>query len=117
MVKRFRNSKEWSSVVEKWKLSGLSVKDFCQIENISEGRFYEMRKQLQTGINKRSKFSKPLFLPVQVKPEEKISLNINDKPASVLIEVTLNNGCYLRFPSTINMQELTKITTALTEKC
>ncbi len=117
MPKRFKNFKEWSRVVEKWQLSGLSVRDFCQMENVCESRFYEMRKQIQTGINKRSKFSKPLFLPIQIKPEEKISLDINDKSASVLMEVTLNNGCYLRFPSTINTQELTKIATALSEKC
>src|ERR1700722_1440841 len=100
MAKRFRTLKEWSCIVEKWGLSGLSVKDFCRQEGISEGRFYEVRKQVQTGINRRKKFSKPLFLPVQINQEQKISLELPDKPTPVLMEVTLSNGCYLRFPST-----------------
>jgi hypothetical protein len=110
-----RRLSEWSRAVEKWKLSGLSVKDFCQQESLGESRFYEIRKQIQTGINKRS-ISKPLFLPVKIKPEQAISLPVAGKSASVLMEITLNNGCYLRFPSTIDTQELTKITMALTEK-
>lgn len=117
MARRIRKTKEWSSIVEKWKLSGLTVNQFCRQEDICESRFYEIRKQIQTGINKRSKFSKPLFLPVQIKPEEKISLPIATKSTPVLMEVTLSNGCYLRFPSIIDVQELTKITMALTEKC
>jgi hypothetical protein len=115
--KRIRRYKEWSRVVEQWRLSGLSIKEFCKQESIGESRFYEVRKQIETGINKRSKFSKPLFLPVQIKPEEKISLPIATKSTPVLMEVTLSNGCYLRFPSIIDTQELTKITMALTEKC
>src|SRR5476651_2364224 len=114
MAKRFRKPKEWSSVVERWKLSGLSVKNFCQMENVGEGRFYEMRKQLQTGINKRSNISKPLFLPVQIKKEQEILLPVTDK--SVLMEVTLSNGFYLRFPSSIGTHELTRITKSLSEQ-
>ena len=117
MGKRIRRYKEWSGVVEQWKLSGLSIKEFCKQENIGESRFYEVRKQIETGINKRRKLSKPLFLPVQIKPEEKTSLPTATESTSVLMEVTLNNGCYLRFPSIIDRQELTKITMALTAKC
>ena len=81
MAKRFRSLKEWLGVTEKWKLSGLSVKEFCREEGISEGRFYEVRKQIETGIDRRSKKNgkkepvrnsrqdgKQQFVPVEIKP-------------------------------------------------
>jgi hypothetical protein len=77
MPKRLRKTTEWSSLVAQWKQTGLSVKQFCEGEGLCESRFYEMRKQLETGINKRSKKNNPRekkqaaqkqFIPVEIKP-------------------------------------------------
>lgn len=123
MAKRSKSRREWARVVEKWKLSGLGVKEFCSREGVGESRFYEARKEVETGISRYEKskekdtvLSRPLFLPVKVQPSKISSVGDNNQHASHLMELTLNNGCSLRFPSTISPQALIKIANVLTNK-
>ena len=122
MAAKQRRIKEWAGIVERWKLSGMSSKDFCQQEGFSEGRFYEVRKQLETGIDRHANKTKkkkisispqPLFLPVKVQPQQNISPVKQDHS---WMEVTLNSGHCLRFPSTVNSQTLNKVVNALTNQ-
>lgn len=77
MVRRFRNSQEWAKLVENWRLTGVSVKEFCHQEGISESRFYEVRKQVAAGIgegSKENKAEKPQqFVPVHIKPTPELA--------------------------------------------
>jgi hypothetical protein len=87
MPKRLRKTAEWSSLVAQWKQSGLSVKHFCEGEGLCESRFYEMRKQLETGINRRSKKDNPgekkqaaqkQFVPVQIRSVPEVGQQQNE---------------------------------------
>jgi hypothetical protein len=120
MARQQRNIKKWAGIVERWKLSGMSSKEFCMQEGFSEGRFYEVRKQLETGIDRHANKTKkkkisispqPLFLPVRVQPQQNISPSKQD---SFWMEITLSSGHCLRFPSTVNTQTLNKVVNALT---
>jgi hypothetical protein len=118
-----RNIKQWAGIVEKWKLSGLSSKEFCLQQGFSEGRFYEVRKQLKTGIDRHANKSKkkitpqPLFLPVKIQPQQNTSPTmIGIRPSCVWMEATLSSGHCLRFPSSVDTQNLTRIVNALTDQ-
>jgi hypothetical protein len=127
MARKLRSSREWAGIVEKWRLSGLGVKEFCSREGVGESRFYDARKETETGISRYNKrkieqrdveVSKPLFLPVKVQASHSAPSDAagNNHPASHLMELTLSNGYSLRFPSTLNTQTLIKIANALTSK-
>ena len=118
MAKGFRKIEDWAILVESWKQSGLSVKNFCENEGIGEGRFYEARKEIETGISryalnkkKRNKAisKKPIFLPITLKQEQAINTIVRSSSSSVPIEVTLGSGHCVRFPSNINKEALSLI--------
>jgi hypothetical protein len=64
MARKQRNIKQWAGIVERWKLSGMSSKEFCMHEGFSEGRFYEVRKQLETGIEGQLRLFSPPAMTV-----------------------------------------------------
>jgi hypothetical protein len=73
MARKLRSFSEWTGLFEKWKASGLSVREFCKTEGVSEGRFYDIRKKIETGIDRHSKKKKEVtkqaqFIPVEIKP-------------------------------------------------
>lgn len=123
-AKGFRSRKEWAGIVEKWKLSGLSVKEFCKKEGVGESRFYDARREIETNASNYSKqrrqengkeLSEPLFLPIKVQTNEiTASATLSNHHSIHLMELTLSNGYSLRFPSSANTQTLVKIVNALT---
>ena len=77
MARKQRNIQQWAVIVERWKQSGLGIREFCLQEGCSEGRFHEARRQLETGISRQAKTKKksaavptPIFLPVQVQEQQ-----------------------------------------------
>ena len=119
MARKQRNIQQWATIIEQWKQSGLGIREFCLREGCSEGRFHEVRKQLETGISRHTKKTKkksasmpaPIFLPVQVQGQRPDTGK--DKLDSIWLELTLNNGHRLRFPSSINSTLLTSIINAV----
>src|ERR1700678_3951241 len=116
MARKQRNIKERAGIVEKWKLSSMSSKEFCMQHGFSEGRFHEVRKQLETGIDRHANKSKKkitpqsLFLPVKIQPQQNTSPTMNGiRQSSAWMEATLSSGHCLRFPSSIDTQNLTRI--------
>ena len=122
MARKQRNIKEWAAIVERWRLSGMSSKEFCMQQGFSEGRFSEVRKQLETGIDRHAKKSKKkkitalpqrLFLPIKVQPQQNIP---TAKQESFWMEITLSSGHCLRFPSTVSTHALSKVVSVLTNQ-
>ena len=70
-VVQFGGSREryWRMVVARWKRSGLSVRTFCQAENLNQRTFEWWRRELN-----RRELPKPAFLPVRVPAEKAGSL-------------------------------------------
>ncbi len=63
-----RSSKErfWRRMLRQWQHRGLSIRDFCAREDLSEPTFYAWRRTLA-----RQDAESPRFVPVQVVPDSK----------------------------------------------
>ncbi len=84
---------DWLLIIEAWKKSGLTKKQFCQQNNVSYKTFYRWHRQLQGPdlntpvLNKPTTPSLTDFIPVTVreisqqvpKPEQHYILLFNDK--------------------------------------
>jgi len=93
----------WRDRLARFRTSGLTVKEFCRQEGVSDPSFYQWRKRLDLGqASKRARRSgdgptktvksRP-FVPIKVSSS-------GDVASSVLAEVELPNGVRIRVPAT-----------------
>jgi hypothetical protein len=97
----------WQMVLETFKSSGLSVRQFCQQEGLSEASFYVWRKKL----------TKPATFDSDkeaIKPKPFIQVSL-PKSKSAGLELVLMSGHTLRIPSGTDRQTLTHVFSALCE--
>ncbi len=91
----------WQMVLETYKSSGLSVRQFCQQEGFSEASFYSWRKRLRThqktDTNKKPSQPEP-FIEVSMPPAKSGGL-----------ELVLSSGHTLRIPSDIDHEFLSGV--------
>ena len=97
----------WRHLVKEWRRSGLSVREFCDWQALSEPSFYAWRRELATRdrelnsrgtrrVNGRAEAtskSSP-FLPVQI-----IADAVSDSRSQTCLEVSLPTGVRLRVPA------------------
>ena len=118
--------RHWRRLVKEWRHSGLSVREFCDWQALSEPSFYAWRRELakrDRELNSRStrsvngpaeatsKFSP--FLPVQV-----IADAVSDSRTQTCLEVQLPTGVRLRVPAGFDRQTLAQVLGALeTNRC
>lgn len=95
----------WQMVLETFKSSGLSVRQFCQQEGLSEPSFYSWRKRLSTHQK-----PDPPKEPSQPEPFIQVSMPIA-KP--IVLELILASGHTLRIPSDIDREFLTGVLSAV----
>src|SRR5271170_4632807 len=97
MARRLRNFSEWTGIFEQWKISGLGIRKFCEAEGLSESRFYDIRKKIETGIDRHSKKKKDAtrqaqFVPVEIKP----AADIATQKALGYLEIVTPSGHLVR---------------------
>jgi hypothetical protein len=103
-----RRSKErfWRRMVRQWRNGGLSVRDFCAGQDISEPSFYAWRRTIA-----RRDAEATCFLPLQVITET--------KPASAApgsgLEVLLGTGRVLRVAAGFDEPTLRRLLAILEE--
>lgn len=95
----------WQMVLETFKSSGLSVRQFCKQEGLSEPSFYSWRKRL---TNPR----KPDVSKEQSHPESFIQVSM-PKAESSCLKLILTSGHTLRIPSDIDTSFLTGVLLAV----
>lgn len=96
----------WQMVLETFKSSGLSVRQFCSQEGLSEPSFYAWRKRLtqpQTSDIEKEEQPEP-FIRVSIPSDQSVSL-----------ELVLALGHTLRIPSGMDRQTLIHVLSALCE--
>jgi transposase len=96
----------WRMVLETFTSSGLSVRQFCQQEGLSEASFYAWPKRLAKPT---SDSDKEVIVP---KPFIQVSL---PKAKSVGLELVLASGHTLRIPSDTDRQTLMDVLFVLSE--
>jgi hypothetical protein len=87
----------WRECISRWRSSGLSVRDFCRREALSEPSFYSWRRELSQReanrpVSRRSARPRPrptttAFMPVHV---------VASGSSDSAIEIVLPRGCRLR---------------------
>ena len=110
------NLKEFESVYDRYKKSGLRVKDFCMNECISENKFYYRQKRLKKQQGKES--AQPSgFVPLVVfhhGQRSRENVVCRDNPSARdhhacggdVIEIVYPNGVIIRLPREIEIQQL-----------
>ncbi len=91
----------WQMVLETFKSSGLSVRQFCKQEGLSEPSFYSWRKRL-------SEHEPSAAQKVPPQPEPFIQVSMPPVKSGVL-ELVLASGHTLRIPSDIDREFLTGV--------
>ena len=95
----------WQMVLDTYKSSGLSVRQFCKQEGLSEPSFYSWRKRL-------SKPQKPAVSKGQPQADSFIQVSMpTAKP--VVLELILASGHKLHIPSDVDPAFLTGVLSAM----
>ena len=101
-----RKVEHWRRLIERWRRSGRSVRDFCEHNGIAIPSFYAWRRRLQQDAP-RPDVSQPseavTFLPVHVQPES------SDQ------QLVLANGRCLRIPPRFDANALRALLAVLEE--
>jgi len=88
----------WRMALETWQASGLSIRQFCRQEGLSEPQFYLWRKKLSgSGVTGQEAFIE-VALP---------------KNNDVAIEVLLTSGNMVRIPCGADTETLSNVMSAL----
>ena len=81
----------WQMAIETWRVSGLSIRQFCIKEGLSEPSFYSWRKKLAGDDSEQED---------QRKPEPSAFIEVAmPQNASAVIELLLTSGNTLRIPA------------------
>jgi transposase len=94
----------WRMAIETWQTSGLSIRQFCKDEGLSEPQFYQWRKKLSgSGIS-----------PVhQDEPRQAFIEVAIPKNNDIVIELLLTSGNTMRIPCGVDTVTLNKVMSAL----
>ena len=107
----------WRRALAQWRTSGLSVRDFCEWQALSEPSFYAWRRELAKRDRERAfRVESPVnvaravgrFLPVQVVAEAG-----SDSDGRLCLEVYLPSGVRLCVPAGVPRQTLADVLAAL----
>lgn len=93
-----RSASEWSELVERQAVSGLSQRDFCEAEGIALSTFTYWKRKL-AGISATrdlAETAQPLFTPIRALPDT-VDASADDTPAGSgwAIELDLGDGLRL----------------------
>jgi len=98
----------WQMVIDTWQSSGLSVRQFCRQEGLSEPSFYSWRKKLaKCHKPKDGKLKEPAssdFIKVSLPQSHSIGL-----------ELVLSSGNTLRISPSVDSKTLTRAISVLRE--
>lgn len=109
----------WRRLMKEWRHSGLSVREFCDWQSVSEPSFYFWRRELaqrnrESSARRTRSAKSPVavqtspFLPVQV-----IADALPESRAPACLEVRLPRGVRLRVPAGFDPQTLAQVLAAL----
>ena len=105
-----RKAEHWRRLIERWRHSERSVRDFCEHNGIAIPSFYAWRRRLQQDAP-LADVSQPseavTFLPVHVQPEP------SDQQTH--LELVLANGRCLRIPPRFDANALRALLAVLEE--
>ena len=98
--------RRWRELLKRQVASGLSVREFCRRESLTESAFYAWRRTVaeRDGESPRPRKSPPAFVPAVMTSEPR---------RETAITIELAGGRVLRLPETITADWLAELATAL----
>ena len=96
-----RSKADWKKVIASWRASGLSAREYCQQNSITEARFYSWRKRLgvspviKPAAQDSEQATQVKFLPVRVQKSSADKDRDNDT-TDARIDIFLRNGHVMR---------------------
>lgn len=97
----------WQMAVDTWQASGLSVRQFCKQEGLSEPTFYKWRNELLNNVAMHSKNNTNQSSPF-------IEVSVPDN-SPVTLELILVSGNTLRIGPSSDCKTLTRVISVLQE--
>lgn len=104
-----RKERFWRRAVLQWRKSGLSIRDFCRQQQLSEPNFYAWR-----ALIARRNTEKLAFVPVQIVPEPTIPGRTDEATAG--LELILVGGRRLRIGAGFDAPTLQRLLPLLEER-
>ena len=98
----------WQMAIEAWQAGGLSIRQFCKQEGLSEPSFYNWRRRLKESADT------PPDCGTDSSPETFIQVSLSGGSASG-VEFVLSSGHTLRIPAGVDRQTLVTVFSALGE--
>jgi transposase-like protein len=106
----------WRRTLNQWRRSGLSIRDFCRWQGLSESSFYFWRRTLDERDRQQLRDQTPRFVPLQVLPELEPEPAVSPtEPATSGLELLLDNGRVLRVGNTFDAATLRRLLALLEE--
>ena len=111
--------RRWRRVVTEWRQSGLSIREFCDWQALSEASFYSWRRELSkrdremSSDGASSMRNVPAVATAQFLPVHVVSDAVPDSRSLRCLEVDLPAGVRLRIPAGFDRQTLVDVLTAL----
>ncbi|NVJ20367.1 IS66 family insertion sequence element accessory protein TnpB [Myxococcus sp. AM011] len=106
------NPDEWKQLVEEFKASGLTQKEFADRHEVSLSAFqYKLYKKSRSTLGQRSESterSRARFLPVEV-----VASPVPRTREGLMLEVALPRGVLLRFPEGTQAEYLAHLVAVL----
>lgn len=119
----------WRGVMGRWRRSGLGVRDFCDLEDLSEASFYAWRRELLLRDREKQPVARtqdgkvaqqgptPLFVPVRI--EDDAASNVANSTASDAISdeirILVGAGREVRVGSRFDSQALMRVLLVMQE--
>jgi len=95
----------WRGILKRHATSGLSVRAFCQQEQVTESSFYAWRRTLAKRVSTVRPASKaPAFVP---------AVMTDEPPRDTSISIELAGRHVLRFPESISVTRIAELVRAL----
>jgi len=104
-----RKEQFWRRVVQQWRNSGLSVRQFCQLRDLSEASLYAWRRILQ---ERDAEVRRAPFIPVRIVPDA----DTDHDGLSTGLELLLGGGRRLRVGPAFDDATLRRLLTVLEEE-
>ncbi|MFY2562609.1 IS66 family insertion sequence element accessory protein TnpA [Corallococcus terminator] len=106
------NPDEWKQLVEEFKASGLTQKEFAERHEVSLSAFqYKLYKKQRSTLGRRSESTgrpRATFLPVEV-----VASPVPRTREGLMLEVALPRGVLLRFPEGTQAEYLAHLVAVL----
>jgi transposase len=108
-----RKERFWRRVVQEWRKSGLSVRQFCRLRDLSEASLYAWRRTLR---QRDAEAAPTPFLPVRIVAEATPAAVADADGLSTGLELLLGNGRRLRVGPGFDASTLRRLLTVLDEE-